>query len=106
MTERSVQHSTFVVERCYPAEPVRVFAAWADPAAKDIWMDDGEGSSDGSYYEMEFKIGGYERSGGLGPSSSFGARMSALLAVQGGHLGWIVAGACDTGRRHRCLDRG
>jgi uncharacterized protein YndB with AHSA1/START domain len=68
MTERSIQHGTFVIERCYPAEPVRVFAAWADPAAKDIWMDDGEGTSDGSYYEMEFKVGGHERSGGMDPS--------------------------------------
>jgi uncharacterized protein YndB with AHSA1/START domain len=34
MTDRSVTHSTFVVERSYDASPARVFAAWADPGAK------------------------------------------------------------------------
>ena len=32
MTERSVTHATFVIERTYDATPARVFAAWADPA--------------------------------------------------------------------------
>jgi uncharacterized protein YndB with AHSA1/START domain len=67
VTERSVNHATFVIERTYPAQPARVFAAWADPAAKDTWMDDGQGNSDGSYYEMEFKVGGHERTGGPDP---------------------------------------
>ena len=34
MTERSVTHSTFVLERVYPAAPARVFNAFADPKAK------------------------------------------------------------------------
>jgi hypothetical protein len=38
VTERSVTHDTFVVERSYPASPARVFAAWADPAAKARWF--------------------------------------------------------------------
>ncbi len=38
MTERSVTHATFVVERLYDASPARVFAAWADPAAKRRWF--------------------------------------------------------------------
>ena len=38
MSERSTEHSTFVVERTYPASPARVFAAWADPAAKARWF--------------------------------------------------------------------
>jgi hypothetical protein len=32
MTETPVVHSTFVIEREYPASPARVFAAFADPA--------------------------------------------------------------------------
>ena len=31
MTERSTEHTTFVIERSYAASPARVFAAWADP---------------------------------------------------------------------------
>jgi uncharacterized protein YndB with AHSA1/START domain len=38
MTERSVMHATFVVERNYDAAPARVFAAFADPAAKARWF--------------------------------------------------------------------
>ncbi len=34
MTERSTEHTTFVIERSYPASPARVFAAWADPVQK------------------------------------------------------------------------
>ena len=38
MTERSVTHATFVVERVYPAKPARVFAAWADAKVKARWF--------------------------------------------------------------------
>jgi uncharacterized protein YndB with AHSA1/START domain len=34
MTERSVPHTTFVLERTYDAPPARTFAAWADPEIK------------------------------------------------------------------------
>lgn len=37
MTERSVVHSTFTIERTYDAAPAQVFAAFADPAAQDRW---------------------------------------------------------------------
>ena len=47
MTERSVNHATFVIERRYPAHPARVFRAWADAAAKSIWMDDPDFATDG-----------------------------------------------------------
>lgn len=70
MTERSAQHSTFVIERSYPQHPAKVFAAWADAAAKDIWMDDPDYASDGSSYEMEFRVGGHERFGGMTPEGS------------------------------------
>ena len=39
MTDRSVTHATFVIERTYPAaSPARVFAAFADPAIKRRWF--------------------------------------------------------------------
>jgi uncharacterized protein YndB with AHSA1/START domain len=53
MTERSVTHSTFAIERTYEASPARVFAAWSDPEAKARWF----GASD---FELDFRIGGRE----------------------------------------------
>jgi uncharacterized protein YndB with AHSA1/START domain len=38
MPERSVTHSTFVIERTYDASPARVFAAWLQPKAKARWF--------------------------------------------------------------------
>jgi uncharacterized protein YndB with AHSA1/START domain len=70
MTERSVSHGTFVVERRYPAHPAKVFEAWADGAAKEIWMDDPDYKSDGSSYELDFRVGGHERFSGLGPDGA------------------------------------
>ncbi|RWM73933.1 MAG: hypothetical protein E5X83_04150 [Mesorhizobium sp.] len=43
MSERSVVHSTIVLERSYDASPARVFAAWSDPAALQRWGSPGEG---------------------------------------------------------------
>ena len=42
VSERSTVHSTFVIERTYPASPERVFAAWSDQAAKAQWFGPGE----------------------------------------------------------------
>jgi uncharacterized protein YndB with AHSA1/START domain len=70
VTERSVNHCTFVVERSYPAEPARVFAAWASWEAKGIWMDDPDYKSDGTDGELDFSVGGHERFGGLTPEGT------------------------------------
>lgn len=57
--ETDVVHSTFVIERTYPASPARVFAAFADPAVKNRWfMDKGEGAT----LVMDFRVGGTEKS--------------------------------------------
>jgi uncharacterized protein YndB with AHSA1/START domain len=37
MTESSVIHDTFIIERSYSADPARVFAAFASAEAKSIW---------------------------------------------------------------------
>ena len=61
MTERSVEHATFAVERTYDASPARTFAAWADPEAKARWFG---GSGEATEFELDFRVGGREITGG------------------------------------------
>ena len=42
MTDRSIAHGTFVLERTYPAIPARVYRAWADPSIKRRWFGAGD----------------------------------------------------------------
>jgi uncharacterized protein YndB with AHSA1/START domain len=66
MTERSVIHDTFVIERTYPASPSRVFAAFASREAKDAWGDTGdiaEAEPTTGQAEFDFRVGGHERFG-------------------------------------------
>ena len=58
--KRSTVHSTFVLERNYPAAPARVFAAWADPAAKSRWFA-GPDDWHTTVPEFDFRVGGRER---------------------------------------------
>ena len=59
MEQPSVIHSTFVIERSYPAPPQRVFAAFADPTRKRRWFVEGEGHAV-EHFEMDFRVGGKE----------------------------------------------
>ena len=59
MSDRSVVHATFVIERTYDASPAHVFGAWADPAAKASWF--GPPDLPHEHRELEFKVGGRER---------------------------------------------
>jgi uncharacterized protein YndB with AHSA1/START domain len=60
MDQQSVIHSTFVIERSYPATPERVFAALSDPAKKRRWFVEAD-HHDVEHYEMDFRVGGKER---------------------------------------------
>jgi uncharacterized protein YndB with AHSA1/START domain len=65
MTNRSVTHDTFVIERTLAAKPATVFDAFADPAKKARWFG---GPDDGtSVREFDFRVGGRESING-GPT--------------------------------------
>ncbi|MEU9688623.1 SRPBCC domain-containing protein [Amycolatopsis japonica] len=51
----TVKHATFTLERVYPVSPERVFAAWADPAAKAGWF-----TVSGGEHSLDFRVGGRE----------------------------------------------
>ena len=56
MTDRSVTHSTWKLERTYDAKPARVFAAFADKEAKARWF----GGGDELQWDFDFRVGGRE----------------------------------------------
>jgi uncharacterized protein YndB with AHSA1/START domain len=66
MTDRTVTHDTFVIERRYDASPARVFAAWATAEGKANWF---AGPSEWRQVErvFEFWVGGEERLKGAFP---------------------------------------
>ncbi len=72
MSDHSVAHGTFVIERTYPHPAEKVWAAWADPAQKLRWFG---GGGDGMPAQVfEFRPGGRESRRGTipnGPSFSF-----------------------------------
>jgi len=57
----SVVHGTFRIERELPHAPARVFAAWADPAAKAKWFAGPADHWKIVKREMDFRVGGRER---------------------------------------------
>jgi uncharacterized protein YndB with AHSA1/START domain len=56
VTESSVKHATFVIERRYEAAPARVFRAFSDREAKAAWSSCHEGAT----HELDFRVGGRE----------------------------------------------
>jgi uncharacterized protein YndB with AHSA1/START domain len=82
VTDRSVTHATFVLERTYDASPARVFAAWADPAAKARWFASPEEWGPDEF-ELDFRVGGREVSRGGpdgGPVFTYDARYQDIVA--------------------------
>ena len=55
MTEFSVVHDHFTLERSFTASVAKTFAAWADPIAKARWFAGGSGS-----HSLDFRPGGIE----------------------------------------------
>jgi uncharacterized protein YndB with AHSA1/START domain len=69
MTERSVQHGTFTIERRYDATPEQVFHAFANERVKEAWF---AGPDQWTLMErdMEFMPGGRERLKGKLPNGT------------------------------------
>lgn len=59
MKDRSVVHSTFLIERDYPAKPERVFACFSDPVKKRRWFVEERGMTV-ERFEMDFRVGGHD----------------------------------------------
>lgn len=77
MTDRSATHATFTLERAYPVPAARVFAAWADPAAKARWF-----AVPGGEHELDFRVGGREVNRGRhdgGPLLTFESRYHDIV---------------------------
>lgn len=66
MVERSIAHGSFTVKRSFPHPRAKVFAAWADPDIKRRWY--GGPVQDDDKRIFEFRNGGREYNGGLGPN--------------------------------------
>lgn len=66
MSEHTVTHATFTLERTYPHAPAKVFKAFADQGSKRIWFADHEGWAT-EQYEMDFTVGGREAYRGKAP---------------------------------------
>lgn len=74
MTERSVVHTSFAIERRYDAGPSRVFAAFADPAAKRRWSACHDEGGLGEH-SLDFREGGRETMRGApGPEGVYAMR--------------------------------
>jgi uncharacterized protein YndB with AHSA1/START domain len=71
MSDHSVAHGTFVLDRTYPHPVEKVWAAWADPKLKSQWFGAGP---DNPPQVFEFRPGGRESSSGTipdGPTFAF-----------------------------------
>lgn len=59
MSQSSVVHNTFSIEKEYPHALEKVFNAFADPVKKRRWFAEGEGFVVDSF-QMDFQVGGKE----------------------------------------------
>jgi uncharacterized protein YndB with AHSA1/START domain len=83
-TNKPIVHTTFTLERTYPASPSQVFAAWADPELKARWFIGPEGWHQ-TRRELDFRVGGEEAFEGIlpnGTDSRYLARFYEIIPDQ------------------------
>jgi uncharacterized protein YndB with AHSA1/START domain len=81
MTEPTVSHDTFVIERVYEVPADRVFRAWAEPERKARWFAGSVEALDAGY-ELDFRVGGREVNRGGppdGPVYTYDARFNDIV---------------------------
>ena len=66
MSDHSVVHGTFVIDRDFPHPVARLFGAWADPKKKAKWF--GAPGGENPPQVFEFRPGGRESSSGSIPN--------------------------------------
>jgi uncharacterized protein YndB with AHSA1/START domain len=66
----SVVHDSFTLERSYPYEPARVFAAWASLESKSQWFGDDDVESVAEH-TLDFRPGGREHLSGVAGAMHF-----------------------------------
>jgi len=74
-----ITHSTFTLERRYPASVERVFQAWANPEARRRWM------AQGAEHSQNFVVGGLETVKGFdgeGRALTYEARYAEIVPNQ------------------------
>jgi uncharacterized protein YndB with AHSA1/START domain len=76
MTQRTVTHGSFTLERIYDAAPSRVFAAFASSEAKTRWFKGPPGWS--FEHSLDFRVGGREHNIG-GPPGGPVHRYEAVI---------------------------
>ena len=64
MTNRSVVHASFTIERRYQAAPARVFAAWSEVKSKATWFH-GADEHSREPLQLDFRVGGKEHAAGV-----------------------------------------
>jgi uncharacterized protein YndB with AHSA1/START domain len=69
MTDRSIVHGSFTVERKWKSAPAKVFNAWADPKLKRQWF--GSPEEGNASHIFDFKVGGREYTEGPAPDGRF-----------------------------------
>lgn len=82
MTQRSVQHGSFTIERTYRAAPAKVFRAFADAEAKARWFAAPADKATVLAREFDFRVGGRERLSAAwkgGPVSHFSCRYHDIV---------------------------
>ena len=105
MTERSVTHTTFAIERTYNVPPARVFAAFADPKIKVRWFS-GPPEWGPAEQELDFRVGGREINRGGppgGPIHAFEGRYYDIVLISGSSSAttctWTIPGSRSHWRR-------